>query len=385
MHETPSDWDPRSDAVLKDQITAYDDMRRHCPVAHSAYLNWSFFRHQDVMRALHAPETFSNVVSSRTAVPNGMDPPQHTPYRRIIEPYFNTQRMEAFEPVCRKIAVDLVELLPRAGEVEFISAFAEDFALQVQTAFLGWSPDLHEPLRLWTRKNHKATLARDTAAMEDVAYEFDGYIRALLAERRNAGAEAPDDITTSLLRERVADRLLDDEEIVSILRNWTVGELSTISASVGILAHYLAERPDLQQQLREHPSQLPTAIDEVLRIHAPLMANRRITTRPVDIGGQLLPAGARITLMWSSANRDEVVFGDPDEFRLDRDPTLNLLYGAGIHVCPGAPLARLELRIIFEELLARSSQIALVTEREAVKAVYPGSGFTALPIQVWRG
>jgi cytochrome P450 len=377
------DWDPRSAAVLQDQIAAFDDMRHRCPVAHSTYLDWSFFKHQDVMRALQDHETFSNSVSSHPAVPNGMDPPEHSLYRQIIEPYFNASRMQPFEPICRKIAISLVETLPNPGEVEFMSAFAEDFALQVQSAFLGWPTDLHEPLRLWTRKNHKATLARDRAALEHVAYEFDGYISALLAERRHAGANAPDDITSSLLRERVGDRLINDDEIVSILRNWTVGELSTISASVGILAHYLAERPDLQQRLRENASLLPAAIDEILRIHAPLIANRRITTRPVEVNGQPLPAGARITLMWASANRDEAVFGDPDEFRLDRAPADNLLYGAGIHVCPGAPLARLELRIITEELL-KNCRIALVPDKKPVKAVYPGSGFATLQLRIQR-
>ena len=378
------DWDPRLDVVIKDQIAAYDDMRHRCPVAHSAHLNWSLFRHQDVLRALHDHQTFSNAVSSHPSVPNGMDPPQHTTYRHIIEPYFNVQQMEAFEPACREIAVNLVEGLPRSGEIEFMAAFAEDFALQVQSAFLGWPADLHEPLRRWTRKNHAATLARDKAAMEDVAFEFDGYIRDLLSVRRDAGIDAPDDITTSLLRERMADRLLSDEEIVSILRNWTVGELSTISASVGILAHYLAARPDLQQQLRAQPSLLPAAIDEILRIHAPLIANRRITTGPVEIGGHKLAAGERITLIWASVNRDEAVFDDPNEFRLDRDPAKNLLYGAGIHVCPGAPLARLELRIIIDELLNRNCLIALVPDKEPVKAAYPASGFISLPLWFQR-
>lgn len=385
MIEKPAyDWNPRSDDVQKDQIAAYDDMRHRCPVAHSEYLNWSLFRHEDVVRALHAHETFSNSVSNRLVVPNGMDPPQHTLYRRIIEPYFNAQRMEAFEPVCRQIAIELVANLPRAGEVEFISAFAEDFALRVQAAFLGWPTKLHEPLRRWTRRNHEATLARDRTAMEDVAYEFDRYIRSLLMERRNAGASAPNDLTTSLMRERVGDRLINDEEIVSILRNWTVGELSTISASVGILAYYLAGRPDLQQQLREQPALLPAAIDEILRIHAPLIANRRIATAPVEFCGRTLPADARITLMWASANRDETVFGDPDTFRLDRDPALNLLYGAGIHICPGAPLARLELRIVMEELLGQNSRIALASGQAPVKAVYPASGFSSLPLRVER-
>jgi cytochrome P450 len=169
-----------------------------------------------------------------------------------------------------------------------------------------------------------------------------------------------------------------------MVRNWTVGELGTIAASVGILAHYLATHPDLQRRLREDPSLLPAAIDEILRIHAPLIANRRITTRPVEIAGRRLEAGARISLIWASANRDEAVFGDPDEFRLDRDPAQNLLYGAGIHVCPGAELARLELRVVMEELLARTGQVALVPDRPPVRATYPASGFAPLPLWVVR-
>ena len=89
-----------------------------------------------------------------------------------------------------------------------------------------------------------------------------------------------------------------------------------------------------------------------------------------------------MTLIWASANRDEAVFGDPDEFRLDRDPSQNLLYGAGIHVCPGAPLARLELRIVMEELLARTRRIALVPGKPPARAMYPASGFSSLPLWV---
>ena len=195
-------------------------------------------------------------------------------------------------------------------------------------------------------------------------------------------AEAPDDVTTSLLRERIDGRSLSDEEIVSIVRNWTVGELGTIAASIGILVHYLAERLPLQRELREKPSLLPAAIDETLRIHAPLIANRRVTTRAVEIGGRALEAGARLGLIWASANRDEAVFGDPDEFRLDRDPSDNLLYGAGIHICPGAPLARLELRTVLEELFKRSREITLADGKPAIRARYPASGFSRLPARI---
>lgn len=382
MENKSADWDPRSEAVLKDQLATYDDMRRRCPVATSRYGYTSLFRHADVMHVLMDHETYSNAVSRFPSVPNGMDPPEHTAYRRLIEPYFEPQQMEAFAPVCREVAVRLVQALPEQADVELMADFAQIFALQIQCAWLGWPVELHEPLRLWTLKNQAATLARDEAAMSAVALEFDGYIKDLLTARRNAGSAAPDDVTTRLLRDQALGRPLTDDEIVSILRNWTVGELGTIAASIGIVVHYLAGHAALQQQLREQPPLLPAAIDEILRIHAPLVMNRRVTTRQVSLGGRTLAAGTRLALIWASANRDEAVFGDPDAFRLDRDPQLNLLYGAGIHVCPGAPLARLELRIVMEELLERTSRIALLADQQPVKAFFPASGFSSLPLHI---
>jgi cytochrome P450 len=115
-------------------------------------------------------------------------------------------------------------------------------------------------------------------------------------------------------------------------------------------------------------------------MRAPLIASRRVTTQPVEIGGHEIAAGERITLMWASANRDEAVFSNPDELRLDRDPAQNLLYGRGIHFCPGAQLARLELRVVMEELLNQTREIALAPGRQTSIAVYPAAGFSALPI-----
>ncbi|UVO16675.1 cytochrome P450 [Stutzerimonas stutzeri] len=382
MENKSADWDPRSEAVLKDQMATYDDMRRRCPVATSRYGYTSLFRHADVMHVLMDHETYSNAVSRFPSVPNGMDPPEHTAYRRLIEPYFEPQQMEAFAPVCREVAVRLVQALPEQADVELMADFAQIFALQIQCAWLGWPVELHEPLRLWTLKNQAATLARDEAAMSAVALEFDGYIKDLLTARRNAGSAAPDDVTTRLLRDQALGRPLTDDEIVSILRNWTVGELGTIAASIGILVHYLAAHAALQQQLREQPALLPAAIDEILRIHAPLVMNRRVTTREVTLGERTLAAGTRLALIWASANRDEAVFGDSEEFRLDREPQLNLLYGAGIHLCPGAPLARLELHVVMEELLGRTRRIALLADQQPVKAFFPASGFSSLPLHI---
>lgn len=384
MSENPHElWDPRSPEVLANQIAAYDEMRGRCPIAHSDFLGWSVFRHAEVLRILNDQRSFSNAVSVHLNVPNGMDPPEHTRYRAIIDRYFEPVFIDGFAPTCRDIARELVAGLPSGELVRMMSEFAEVFALRVQCAFMGWPDSLHEPLRQWTKRNRDATLAQDREAMDAIALQFDGYISAMLAERRKAGDRAPDDLTSALLRERIEGRLLSNEEIVSIVRNWTVGELGTIAASVGIVAHFLATHPQIQERLRAERSLLPAAIDEILRIHAPLISNRRICTRDVEIGGQRLAAGERLTVLWASANRDEAVFGDPDVFRLDRDPRDNLLYGAGAHVCPGAPLARLELRVLFEELLDGTTRLEPVPGLDAVRAIYPGSGFEKLPLLVF--
>lgn len=382
MTKATPDWDPRSEDVLNDQRAGYDKMRERCPVAYSEFMQWSLFRHKDITRVVHDHDTFSNAVSQHLSVPNGMDPPEHTAYRRIIEPYFARERMDAFEPICREIAADLVRSALARGEVELMADIALPFAVRVQCAFLGWPRALHERLVRWAQKNYEATLAQDRHAMSDIAREFDGLIDEILEIRSQAGAKPDDDVTAALMHERVWRRPLSKEEIASILRNWTVGEVGTISAAVGILVHYLVQHVEIRKQLSAQPSLLPAAIDEILRIHGPLVANRRITTRPVEIGGRKIDAGERISLIWISANRDRCVFEEPDSFRLDRDPAKNLLYGAGIHVCPGAPLARMELRVVMEELLKHTTRIELVPGRSPTNAVYPASGFATMPLRI---
>ncbi|MCC7086413.1 MAG: cytochrome P450 [Pirellulales bacterium] len=377
-----SDWNPKDADVLRDPREAYDAMRERCPVAYSELMHWSVFRHDDVQRILHDHETFSNAVSDHLSVPGGMDPPEHSAYRAIVEKYFTAERLAAFEPRCREIVTDLVQKVLQAGQVELMAAFALPFAAQAQCAFLGWPIELAEPLIRWTHKNHAATFDQDRKAMSEIAREFESYVDDLIESRLEAGARPEDDVTASLMHEKVWGRPLSHEEVASILRNWTVGEVGTLSASVGILIHYLAQCMHLQSQIRSNLSLLPAAIDEILRLDGPLVANRRVTTQPVEINGRKFEAGERISLIWIAANRDARVFDEPDCFRLDRDPNQNLLYGAGLHVCPGAPLARLEMRVCMEEILKRTTAIELRQEQPASKAHYPASGFAELPVVV---
>lgn len=377
-----ADWDPRSEEVSRDQRAAYDALRERCPIAYSDLLQWSLLRHEDVTRVLNDPQTFSNAVSQHLSVPNGMDPPEHTEYRRLIDPYFSPQRMDAFEPTCRHISAELVQAALARGEVELMADLALPFAVRVQCAFLGWPAHVHGLLTRWTRQNHQATLAQDRPALSALARQFEALIDKLLEERLQADAPPESDITSALMHEKVWGRALSHEEIASILRTWTVGEIGSIAASIGILAHYLAQHPELQSHLRAQPALLPAAIDEILRIQGPLVANRRVTTCPVEIGGQKLEAGARLSLIWVAANRDGRVAPDPDAFSLERDPRQNLLYGAGIHVCPGAPLARMEMRVCMQELLQRTAQMAPLAEQPPTHAHYPASGFATLPLRM---
>lgn len=378
-----SDWDPRSDAVQSDQIHAYDDMRSHCPVAFSDYLQWSLLRHADVMRVLQDHATFSNAASRHLSVPNAMDPPQHTGFRRIIEPYFNEAAMAVFAPRCRAIAEGVVDRLPDDGEVEAMAAMGQDFALEIQCAFMGWPNSLHEPLRDWVKRQQAATLAGDREALGRLALEFDGVIRERLDVRRQMDTP-PDDVTTRLMNETVDGRPLTDEELVSLMRNWTVGELGTISASIGILMRFIAAHPEWQQRLRDEPAITSDVIDEILRLDAPLMSNRRVATCPVDVGGRRIEQGERLTILWGAANRDPDVFPEPDKVRLDRDPSLNLLYGAGVHVCPGAPLARMELVHFVQALLEAIREIRLIEADPAARARYPAGGYDRVSLYVRR-
>lgn len=375
-------WDPQSADVQGDQQAAYDQMRHDCPVAYSRFHGWSLFKHKDVMRVLNDHQSFSNAVSEHLSVPNGMDPPEHTEYRQIIEPYFSRKRMASFAPVCREISTHLWQSVCQSQEIDLMADFALPFAARCQCAFLSWPLELVDTLLQWTHSQHQATLAQDRESLSILARQFEAIIDKLLEERREMDAISEKDLTASLMRETVWGRPLTNEEVSSILRNWTVGEIGTISAAVGILIHHLAVHPEIQHQIREKPSLLPAAIDEILRLHGPLVSNRRVATCPVEVGGHKIDAGERISLNWISANRDEDAFEDPNAVRWDRDQGSNLLYGAGIHICPGAPLARLELRICIEELFEQSVEIQLAAGKSPERAVYPAGGFAALPVRI---
>jgi cytochrome P450 len=196
------------------------------------------------------------------------------------------------------------------------------------------------------------------------------HVKANLDQHRASGADGRD-VTDALLRTAVDGARFDDDQIVSILRNWIAGE-GTVAGGLSLLVLQLAERRDIQEQLRADPSLIPAAVEEILRVDDPLVANRRTTTRDVRIGDVDIPRGANLTLMWIAANRDERAFESAGEAHLDRTTEEGLLWGRGIHLCLGAPLARLQLRIALEELLARTSSFEVAGQVR--RSVVPSDG-----------
>jgi cytochrome P450 len=372
-----ADWDPRAESVQEDQRRAYDEMRERCPVAHSEFMGWSLFRHHDVVDVLVDPTTYSSA-SRHPAIPNGMDPPDHGRYRDALAPHFSADRMAVLEPHCRRIAAALLEPMLADGDAEFVDEFATPFPLKVLCAFLGWPAEQWECLGGWMHGNQEAAFTRDRAAGKALASLFSEHVKANLTAHR-ASRQASDDVTDRLLATSVESRPPDDEQIVSILRNWTAGH-GTVSAGLSILVLHLAEQQELQQRLRADPSLIPAAIEEILRSDDPLVANRRMTTSEVEIGGRTIPAGSNLTLMWIAANRDPRAIKDPESIELSRGMDASLVWGAGIHFCLGAPLARLEMRVALDALLKRTRRFEVAGEAP-LRTLYPSNGLGALPLR----
>jgi len=353
-------------------------MRAKCPVARSEFMGWSLFDHGDIASVLADPTTFSNT-SRFPAIPNGMDPPIHAPYYKALGVHFNEAQMALLEPRVREIAVDLLGPLVTEKRGEFIADFAERFALKTLCAMLGWPDEQWECLSGWTHDSQDAAFNQDGAAGAALADLFSRHVKANLDKHR-ASTDHAADATDALMQMEVDGKRFNDDEIVTVLRNWAAGH-GTVVGALGIVLSHLAQTPDMQARLRGEPSLIPAAIEEILRADGPLVANRRTTTREVEIQGRTIAEGQSVSLMWIAANRDPDVFAEPDTVDIERDTDAGMVWGQGIHLCLGAGLARLEMRVAVEELLARTTRFEVAGDPPK-RAVYPSNGLVALQLRL---
>jgi cytochrome P450 len=365
-------------AVVADPYAAFARARAVAPVQwHDGLGLWLAFTHAEsnaVLRdrrlgriwADRAPserfESFNLI--HRNAILE-MEPPHHTRLRRLISTAFARGHVERLRPWVEELAGRLVDgLLEESGgsrPVDLLPGMAEQLPVAVIAELLG-VPQADRPLlRPWSNAivkmyEYERTREREDAA-ERAADEFVTYLRALAAERRkNPG----DDLVSHLVtvRDSDGDRLTEDELVTTCILLLNAGHEATVNVTGnGTLA--LLRHPDQLRRLREDRSLLPAAIEELMRFDSPLQLFERTATEDVEIGGITVAAGQKVAALLGSANRDPAVFDEPDTLDVGRAENPHISFGAGVHFCIGAPLARVELQATFGALLDRTSSLEL--------------------------
>jgi cytochrome P450 len=386
------DWDSRAPEVRADHRAAFDSLRGRCPVARDAAGTWMLLRHEDVCRAALDAETFSSAASRFQSAPNSMDGDQHRRFGKLVDAFLERNRIGALVPTFREVAEQVVAGLPRGVTIDAIEDLGLLVAVRSQSRWLGWPAAFEQTLCAWVRDNHEATRSGELARTRAISARFDEIVRQQMTRCRAAASSGTPglDVTAELMRTKVEDpaapggeRLLTESETISVLRNWTAGDLGSVARAIGVVMHYVAAHAELQAKLRRDlpdVGSLDLAIDEMLRMDDPFVLNRRMTTREVDIGGRAIPHGGRVLLNWTAANRDPAVFGAPDAYRPEQNAKHNLVYGIGPHACPGRALATHELREALTAVLRATSAVQLSPNRVATRETLPLGGYASVPI-----
>ena len=360
---------------------------------------WSITKYDDVRTISRDPATF---ISSRgitmmvdpenpgPAAGAGkmlitMDPPRHVRLRRLVNKGFTPRMVAQLEPSVREITTGIIDEVAPRGACDFVTEVAALLPLAVICTLMGVP---REGWQLMFTLTNRVLGAADpeyqTGAddQQDTAIQGQrdmfGYFARLVAERRLGGGR--DDLVGVLTGAEVDGQQLTDEEILYFcyLLILAGNETTRNAISGGMLA--LLEHPAAWARLRADPALLPTAVEEILRWTSPVMHMARIATRDVELRGQRIRAGEKVLLWYPSANRDEEVFPDADRFDVGRAPNDHLAFGLGEHFCLGAGLARLELRVMFEELMRRLPDVELAGEVERLRSGFIG-GIKHMPVR----
>jgi len=317
-------------------------------------------RYEDILYALRHPEIFSSEMEShlqlgteRPMIPQQIDPPRQTKFRKILDPHFSRRRMLELEPRLREHAAALIEGFASRGRCEFHEEFAVPFPCMVfleqiglPQEDLGLFLELKDAIIRPGGPPDQAARTRTEAGRQIYAY-FD---RALEARSRGAPGE---DMLWSLLHARIDGVPISREEQLDICFLLLLAGLDTVTATLGCSVLYLAENPEQRRRLLESPELIHGAVEELLRWETPVMMIPRLVKRDTEIGGVPLEAGQIVILLLGAANLDAAEFPEPEQVDFARGRNRHLAFGGGPHRCLGSHLARFELRIALEELHRR--------------------------------
>lgn len=307
-------------------------------------------------------------------VPIAFDPPEHSRYRRMVDKFFSPRSMAAIEPELRSQVSELIDGIAAGGDTcELVGALAMPYPSQVFLTLFGLPLEDRDRLIGWKDAILQFADADSPEPTPEVllqAAEMFAYLSEHLTQRR--GSQGAD-----LLSQLLADREeggLTDEEILGLCFLFVIAGLDTVSAAVGFAMTALAQDPARRQRLIAQPEEIPTFIEELLRVDGPVPYAPRVTTEEVHVGGVAIPAGSTCWLSFGAANRDPDRYDDPDTIHDDR--TNHFAFGRGPHRCLGSHLARMEVRLVIEEWHKRIPRYTL-TNGTVPHVIWP-SGTLAL-------
>jgi cytochrome P450 family 142 subfamily A polypeptide 1 len=341
-------------------------------------------RHADVITASRDTEHFSSAEGVRPVnmVPLSivsMDDPEHTRQRRLLSKGFTPRQVRSMTDHVRELTNSVIDEVEGSGEIDFVSDLAMHIPLIVISELLGLDPGMRRTLYEWSDAmiGGEGAAGAPGPATDNAAVAFGEYttlISGLIEERRadpredllsiltaafDRGELSYDDETRARYQAEDVSELTNDELLMFCVLLMVAGNETTRNAIAGGLRAF-SQFPAERDRLVADPSLIDGAVEEVLRWTSPVLNFTRTVTGPVTLGDVELAAGDRVLLLYQSANRDEAVFDDPDTFRIDRDPNPHVAFGFGTHFCMGANLARMEIKVVFEELFRRLPDIALV-------------------------
>ena len=359
----PDDFDPLAPETFESPHQTYEHLRGSCPVAHSSAYGgfWALTRYADVKAAAADPGLF--ISSVRAVVPSdprgtrrpplNFDAPLHTPYRRAIDRTLGKARLDRMAPKIREHAARELQPLIERGHGDIALEFGGVYPACVAGEWLNLDSATVAELGTTASEWVHAWRVRDLEVVNRTSEWMYGLARSLLADRRLHLRPPAEDPASSLLAQRYEDAELNEEHMVGALRQSLVVGLVAPPLLLGGMAIHLSRDAALQEELRAKPELVPAALEEFLRLYTPYRGFSRTVSHAVELHGRRIEPAEPVTLVYASANRDESVFENPNEFRLNRPNIAHHLgFGRGPHRCAGMPLARLELRIALEELLA---------------------------------
>ncbi len=391
-------FNPFHPATLQCPFPHYARMRSEAPVLHLPTLGmYLVTRHDLVLQVLRDISTYSSkfVVTTTPGNPEArrrltevfeqgyprvptmltVDQPEHTRYRSLVARAFHSRAIAELEPAIRSIAGRLIDSWIGRGSIEFVEDFAVPLPVEVIARALNVPDSRLADFKRWS-DDSVAGIGTNVSIDERVraelgVNEFQRYFAEQIEMRR---AEPRDDLLTNLLNARVDDadgdadlevsdrRPLDMAEMLSIVQQLLVAGNETTTKMLTEMMRLLGEHPEQWRLLKDNPSRVERVVEETLRLSTPTQGMFRVVTADTELGGVPLPKGARIVVVFSSANRDERLYPEPDAFDPDREHLRDhLAFGKGIHFCIGANLSRLEGRVALEELLKRIDSFTLAS------------------------